>query len=633
MSGLMYLFCIIAGIVDLEPQECDIEMTRIVFFYGPSYTDRQYYDLDNTAAILNHPKFTMRRPTTAYMYGYYSSLQRPSAHLLVNAYLNNNSFNFLVIDWEQAGSGTYIQAQRNLLKLAPRVAESFVKLIDAGLNKDNFTLVGHSMGAHGVGLIGEAMSNQTKGRLLLPRVTGLDPSNPDYHKEFILPPVKKTSGQFVDIMHTSAGQRGTTIHSGHANFWPNNGSTIQPECPSEEVNILCSHLKALGYWAEGVDKGDTDKFLSFPAKSYPDFLETGGDKSKAVLMGIDCPTSAEGDYYLQVNKTFQRVKMLALRSKFVTCANIFLIFVLLFLNKTVLGDPINSVRIIFYHGPDFKDNKSYKLNDLASILKHPKFVHKNTSCYLHGYNNTQDDYSVHLLVDSYLKGNDFNFLTVDFAALVNGSYTSAQENILKLVPRLSNSFLDLIKAGLDVNSISLVGHSLGGVAVGLIGRDIYQKTNGRVILPRISPLDPSNPDERDDYFLPAVQKTDAKFVDVIHASAGQTGTPVHTGHVDFWPNGGEPIQPGCPEESVNEECSHHKAWAYWAQSVAKVNSRQLLSYRAKNYESYLANERGLKKGQAIPMGIYCPKSACDGDYYLKLNSTYGENGDPSGLPK
>ena len=39
--------------------------------------------------------------------------------------------------------------------------------------------------------------------------------------------------------------------------------------------------------------------------------------------------------------------------------------------------------------------------------------------------------------------------------------------------------------------------------------------------------------------------TDANFVDVIHTAAGILGISITAGHVDFYPNGGTPFQPGC----------------------------------------------------------------------------------------
>ncbi|XP_049958235.1 pancreatic lipase-related protein 2-like [Schistocerca serialis cubense] len=46
-----------------------------------------------------------------------------------------------------------------------------------------------------------------------------------------------------------------------------------------------------------------------------------------------------------------------------------------------------------------------------------------------------------------------------------------------------------------------------------------------------------------------IKETSADFVDVIHTGGGKYGVPMNTGSVDFYPNGGERIQPGCPKRS------------------------------------------------------------------------------------
>ena len=55
-------------------------------------------------------------------------------------------------------------------------------------------------------------------------------------------------------------------------------------------------------------------------------------------------------------------------------------------------------------------------------------------------------------------------------------------------------------------------------------------------------FDFTNPDE-------VLEKTDARFVDIIHTNAGKLedgkiGVPLSIGHADFWPNGGssQPVQ-------------------------------------------------------------------------------------------
>lgn len=44
----------------------------------------------------------------------------------------------------------------------------------------------------------------------------------------------------------------------------------------------------------------------------------------------------------------------------------------------------------------------------------------------------------------------------------------------------------------------------------------------------------------------AISERDAVLVDIIHTDKGRYGTSYSTGTIDFWPNGGGRIQPGCP---------------------------------------------------------------------------------------
>lgn len=106
-----------------------------------------------------------------------------------------------------------------------------------------------------------------------------------------------------------------------------------------------------------------------------------------------------------------------------------------------------------------------------------------------------------------------------------------------------------------------------------MGRSLAAKTNGEKILRRITALDPAFPP-----FYPAGVKAlsakDAELVDVIHTDAWLYGAPFSTGTVDFWPNGGKTLQPGCPKRNYkmltdNDLCSHRRSWRFWAESVAE----------------------------------------------------------------
>lgn len=90
--------------------------------------------------------------------------------------------------------------------------------------------------------------------------------------------------------------------------------------------------------------------------------------------------------------------------------------------------------------------------------------------------------------------------------------------------------------------------------------------------------------------------TDAKFVEVIHTSAGKLGFFGNLGHVDYWPNGGQ-IQPGCDDDTYGE-CAHGRSFYYYAESLISGNfvSWQCASYAYFNL-GYCKNETKSFMGQ------------------------------------
>jgi len=129
--------------------------------------------------------------------------------------------------------------------------------------------------------------------------------------------------------------------------------------------------------------------------------------------------------------------------------------------------------------------------------------------------------------------------------------------------------------GVRMEDVHIIGHSLGAHLAGMAGTELRRVCGATV--GRITGLDPGSGllwDAPDGAIL---DKTDAAFVDIIHTngkaftlqqmmaalSSGKPdivprGLPRSTGHVDFWPNGGEQ-QPGCDSQT----CSHHRVhWVF-----------------------------------------------------------------------
>lgn len=120
----------------------------------------------------------------------------------------------------------------------------------------------------------------------------------------------------------------------------------------------------------------------------------------------------------------------------------------------------------------------------------------------------------------------------------------------QLGPKMAEVILDWFDEGLNVDTFHLVGHSLGGQMCGVIGRSVYKKTRRETQVLRISALDPAFPGFYPSLGTPAVNKNDARFVDIIHTDAWLYGIPIATGHADFWPNSGKSLQPGCPRRGM-----------------------------------------------------------------------------------
>lgn len=92
-------------------------------------------------------------------------------------------------------------------------------------------------------------------------------------------------------------------------------------------------------------------------------------------------------------------------------------------------------------------------------------------------------------------------------------------------------------------SVHLVGHSLGSHVSGMAG--FYWKNITGTLLKRISGNDPAKPGFQFRDVNLRLDETDAEFVDVYHTNQGVQGYVGAMGHVDFFPNGGGPLQPEC----------------------------------------------------------------------------------------
>ncbi|VVC35767.1 Hypothetical protein CINCED_3A020346 [Cinara cedri] len=223
---------------------------------------------------------------------------------------------------------------------------------------------------------------------------------------------------------------------------------------------------------------------------------------------------------------------------------------------------------------------------------------------IHGWlDSTRHKDGVFCIKAAYIDLGGYNVISVDWGSISSNRIymlpVLMTPKIGNLLARIIDNIIDLGLAKLE--DIHLIGHSLGAHIAGVCGSSI---TSGKIY--RITGLDPAGPGyEYARFQRNGLKKTDAKFVDVIHTSAGSTGMFSSIGHSDFFPNGGVPPQPGCFEGDVNllkligvVGCSHSRAYELYEDSL--YNRFSLLGIKCDSWQEYMRNM--CKENPLMPVG-------------------------------
>ncbi|XP_058459589.1 vitellogenin-1-like [Malaya genurostris] len=216
--------------------------------------------------------------------------------------------------------------------------------------------------------------------------------------------------------------------------------------------------------------------------------------------------------------------------------------------------------------------------------------------------------AIDTIFNAYRARGGYNFVVIDTSDYVDTLYSWSAFNTNDLGKALAEGLEEMIRY-VQLDSIHLIGHSLGAHIVGSAGRYFQQRTNQSI--PRITGLDPANPCFNEGEALSGISRGDADFVDIIHSNAKVLGKRDPMGDVDFYPNGVVSVQPGC----LNPSCSHARAWELYAETVYPGNENNLLAIKC---NSILSLDTGACPGKPIPLGYACPTSA-KGNYFLKTN--------------
>ncbi|XP_075224466.1 pancreatic triacylglycerol lipase-like isoform X2 [Lycorma delicatula] len=228
------------------------------------------------------------------------------------------------------------------------------------------------------------------------------------------------------------------------------------------------------------------------------------------------------------------------------------------LDEKSLFHPEKDVHFWLYTRYNYENYTVLNLGNVSSIKNSNFNFSLPTKLLVHGWLSSGSTFFAADLKDAYLNAHDVNVINVDWPAF--NLYTLARLAV-KPVALVVAKFIDfLIKdVKVDESSIHLLGHSLGAHVAGIAGKNLKSKS-----LPWITGFDPALPLFTDE-ITSRLDSSDADFVDIIHTSGGFLGIYESIGHVDFYPNGGTPIQPGCGFDIGI--CSHCRSYEYYIDAL------------------------------------------------------------------
>lgn len=262
------------------------------------YTRRQQAGVHLSPATvttrITETTYNPENPTKFIIHGFLDDQNSTWIKDMTRGLLHHGDYNVFTVDWSGGSRVIYHQAVSNIRVVALEIA-ALINWFHAQLGQHPSTIhvIGHSLGSHTAGHVGERVPG-------LGRITGLDPAEPFF--QYMPPSVRLdyTDAQFVDVIHTDTDSIMTLAWQlagfgleqpiGHVDFYPNGGRQ-QPGCSSLARIPLTALQEGAGF-AEGLDAAEKEavacnhiranklftasllgscSFQAFPCKSYQEF--------------------------------------------------------------------------------------------------------------------------------------------------------------------------------------------------------------------------------------------------------------------------------------------------------------------------------------------------------------------------
>lgn len=199
-------------------------------------------------------KININKPVVFIIHGWLDNFYRNWMQEMMSEYIEHQDVNVCGVDWARLAIYEYrIAARQNVYEVGWYLAIFILFLEDLGVNLNDVTLVGHSLGAQIAGIAGDHLAGQLKA------IYALDPAGPLFTQPTVIDEkyrLDQSDAQYVQVIYTTKFMLGAGIDVGHQNFHPNGGINPQPPCitpigRSEELTpglLVCSHNIAHVYF-------------------------------------------------------------------------------------------------------------------------------------------------------------------------------------------------------------------------------------------------------------------------------------------------------------------------------------------------------------------------------------------------
>jgi pancreatic triacylglycerol lipase len=243
-------------------------------------------------------------------------------------------------------------------------------------------------------------------------------------------------------------------------------------------------------------------------------------------------------------------------------------------------DPVADIFFVLFTNSNPTVGQRVNIFDAASLAASNFNPANPTRFTIHGWGGSENSTPHEQMRNAYFMRGNFNCFTVDWAAGAQTINYITARNRVGVTGEVVGQFILWLEsqAGMSLDSVLVLGHSLGAHAAGHTGKT----TNGRINT--IFGSDPAGPlfsvDSSD-----RLEDTDAQYVECIITNGGTLGHMSPLCQANFYPNGGS-SQPGCGTD-VGGTCAHERTNLFISESIRSTVSG-FVSTRCASFDEILA---------------------------------------------